>query len=155
MAGLKSIKARRDETLAAAASSATEINDEDDDTNTSVQDTKRTRNPVLPESLQTVLTNYSNGKVTESILTQQLNTAVERADLEAALEGVEAQEVGISSGGAKKAGGGPSSSGQTTNTSVFIAPTSQSSYINVRDLFTNACGLRLFKSAFAAVGSEI
>jgi hypothetical protein len=153
MAGLKSIKARRDETLAAAAKTAEEIVDKDDETSHSLDVPKRTKNPILPESLQTVLSNYSNGKVTESILTQQLNTAVERADLEAALEGADTQEVGISSGGTKKAGGGASSGGgQAANAPIFIAPTSQSSYINVRDLFNSACGLRLFKSAFAAVG---
>jgi len=155
MAGLKSIKARRDETLAAAAMTAEEIVDKDDETSHSLDVPKRTKNPILPESLQTVLSNYSNGKVTESILTQQLNTAVERADLEAALEGADTQEVGISSGGTKKAGGGTSSGGgQAANAPIFIAPTSQSSYINVRDLFNSACGLRLFKSAFAAVGID-
>jgi DNA topoisomerase VI subunit B len=154
MAGLKSISARRSETLAAttkaAATSLTEIGNEEGTLDQRVYK----KSAFLPEALQTVLSNYSNGKVTEAILTHQLNTAVERADLEAALEGAEAQELGISSGGSKKAGG-TGGSNQAVIAPVFIAPTPLSSFTQSRDLFNSACGLRIFKSAFSVVGSDL
>lgn len=93
-----------------------------------------------------VFARHAAGDVTDALLTKQLTTAVEKADLDAALEA--AADAAAAASGLAAAGG----SGKPVGTAVFIAPASQSTFHKLPALVTTGGGA-VFKFLPAAIVS--
>lgn len=93
----------------------------------------------------TLLRDFAGGRVTESVLSRRLEEAVERADMEAAMEQAAAAAAGLLSGGA--AGAGAKAAAAAAARPLFIAPLSQVSATGLPLLHHPVCVLKLLPGA--------
>lgn len=149
LAGMKSINARRDDLLLTNE-------DEDDDENVSDEDdeerttgAKRSRSSALAPALDAVLNDYKKAKITETVLSSKLHTAVEKADMEAALEAATAATAGLGIGTSTldSMDGGLSTNSNVGALNIYIGPTSIGLYTDVKEYHGTAAVFKLFPNA--------
>jgi DNA topoisomerase VI subunit B len=97
-----------------------------------------------------LLSDYSAGRINEALLAKKLTEAVEKADIEAAIEQATAAAgggiFGSAAGSAGAAGGSPDGSGGGPK-SLFIAPLFQAKVRAMPELHHQACVIKLLPSA--------
>lgn len=147
MAGLKAVTARRAEQQGGGGRPAGD-DDEGDGHGAGSKRKRRTGHagPLpLSSPLTAVLSDYASGKVNDKELTTNLMSAVEKADMDAALEAATAATPGMAgaAGGADDGG----AEGGAGALQVYLAPTGIGVYKEAKEIHHSTCVIKLLPGA--------
>ena len=149
LAGMKSINTRHEELEQENSNTEDEDNTEEYTTGHGTG-RKRSRNKhTLPPALNAILSDYKKAKITDTILSNKLNSAVEKADMEAALEAATAATAGLGLGNTTLEGMDTNSTANSNigALNIFIGPTSIGLYTDVKEYHGTAAVFKLFPNA--------